>query len=465
MINKNLFSEFQPVSTKQWKQQIQFDLKGADYNETLVWESPEGIKVKPFYNNDDLLANSFKIKTRASEFKILQNIFVHDVAKSNKRAINTLSRGAEQIRFTITNEATSITDLMTNLPLQDVSYFFNLTFLSTNFVKNLTDFAVANQATFFVQNDPIYNLTATGNWYQNFEKDFENIGTMHDYATEASATVKPFFTSILSCKSTIYQNAGANITQQLAYTLAHINEYFNFIPNIKQPIVIEVAIGTNYLFEIAKIRALRLLFKTLAQQYNHNFDCHIIATPTKRNKTIYDYNINMLRTTTECMSAILGGADAIANLSYDNLYHKDNEFGDRIARNQLLILKEESYFNKVNNPADGAYYIENLTKQLAEKALQLFKEIEAKGGFIAQLINGNIQKKIYESAQKEQNLFNSGHEVLLGTNKHPNKNDRMKNDLELHPFAKFSTQKTLIIPIIETRLAEKTEQERLAQEQ
>ena len=139
---------------------------------------------------------------------------------------------------------------MTNLPLQDVSYFFNLTFLSTNFVKNLTDFAVANQAKFFVQNDPIYNLTATGNWYQNFEKDFENIGTMHDYTAEASATVKPFFTSTLSCKSTIYQNAGANITQQLAYTLAHINEYFNFIPNIKQPIVIEVAIGTNYLFEI-----------------------------------------------------------------------------------------------------------------------------------------------------------------------------------------------------------------------
>ena len=87
MITKNLFSEFQPVSTKQWKQQIQFDLKGADYNEALVWESPEGIKVKPFYNNDDLLANGFKIKTRASEFKILQNIFVHDVAKSNTPSI------------------------------------------------------------------------------------------------------------------------------------------------------------------------------------------------------------------------------------------------------------------------------------------------------------------------------------------------------------------------------------------
>jgi methylmalonyl-CoA mutase len=226
-----------------------------------------------------------------------------------------------------------------------------------------------------------------------------------------------------------------------------------------------VTVGTNYFFEIAKLRALRLLFKTLATEYNHNFDCHINATPTKRNKTLYDYNVNMLRTTTECMSAILGGADAVANLPYDALYHKDNEFGDRISRNQLLILKHESYFDKVNNPADGAYYIETLTVQLAEKALELFKDIERNGGLISQLIDGTIQRKINESGQKEQEFFDSGKEVLLGTNKYPNKNDQMKNDLELYPFVKQNARKTLITPIIEKRLAEKVEQERLSQEQ
>ena len=252
--------------------------------------------------------------------------------------------------------------------------------------------------------------------------------------------------------------------QQLAYTLAQINEYFNKIPAINQPITIEVTVGTNYFFEIAKLRALRLLFNTLASAYNHNFDCHIIATPTKRNKTLYDYNVNMLRTTTECMSAILGGADGVANLAYDAIYHKDNEFGDRISRNQLLVLKHESYFDKVNNPADGTYYIESLTEQLAEKALELFKDIEKNGGLISQLIDGTIQRKINESAQKEQELFDSGKEVLLGTNKYPNKNDQMKNDLELYPFVKQNARKTLITPIIEKRLAEKLEQERLAQE-
>jgi methylmalonyl-CoA mutase len=451
--NNNLFSDFDAVSSKQWKQQIQYELKGADYNETLVWESPEGIKVKPFYHNDETAVNLDAI-VPTKPFAIVQNIFVHDVKKSNARALETLQRGAESVRFTLENDAVSIEELMRNLPTENVNYYFNLLFLSVEFSNKISEFASKNKANIFVQNDPIGQLVKDGNWFENLEKDFEKLNTI------ASKTAVPF----LTISSGIYQNAGANIVQQLAYTLAQANEYFNRIPTINQPITIEVAVGTNYFFEIAKLRALRLLFNSLASEFNHNFDCHIIATPTKRNKTLYDYNVNMLRTTTECMSAILGGADAVANLAYDAIYHKDNEFGDRISRNQLLVLKHESYFDKVNNPADGAYYIETLTEQLAEKALELFKDIEKNGGLISQLIDGTIQRKINESAQKEQELFDSGKEVLLGTNKYPNKNDQMKNDLELYPFVKQNARKTLITPIIEKRLAEKLEQERLNNE-
>ena len=451
---KNLFPDFEPISSKQWKQQIQYELKGADYNETLVWESPEGIKVKPFYHSDES-ESKYQINTPTNAFAILQNIFVHEVKKSNERALDTLQRGAESIRFTIENEKISIDELMQQLPLENILYYFNLPFLSVDFVAKLNEFAVKNKANFIIQMDPIGQFCKDGNWFKNLDSDFEKLSAI------ASQTAIPF----LTISSGIYQNAGANMVQQLAYTLAHVNEYFNRIPKINATITIEVAIGTNYFFEIAKLRALRLLFSTLASEYNHNFDCTIIATPTKRNKTIYDYNVNMLRTTTECMSAILGNANAIANLPYDNLYHKDNEFGDRIARNQLLVLKHESYFDKVNNPADGAYYIENITEQLAEKALLLFKDIEEKGGFITQLIEGTIQKKIQESAHKEQDLFDSGKETLLGTNKYPNKNDKMKHDLELYPFVKQNPRKTLITPIIEKRLAEKLEQERLKLEE
>jgi methylmalonyl-CoA mutase len=448
----NLFNGFEKVTSKQWKQQIQFELKGADYNEKLVWESSEGIKVKPFYHNDeDNLTNN--VQTRVSEFKILQNNYVHDVEKSNSKTIDSLKRGAESIRFTIENETISLESLLKNLPFENVSYYFNLKFISIDFVNKLTEFASKNKATFLIQIDPIGQLVKDGNWYKNLETDFK-------FLNQVSSRI-PF----LTIQSGIYQNAGANMVQQLAYTLAHINEYFNRVENLNQPITIEVAVGTNYFFEIAKLRALRMLFNTLAKEYNHSHECNIIATPSKRNKTLYDYNVNMLRTTTECMSAILGGANEVANLPYDALYHKDNEFGDRIARNQLLVLKTESYFDKVNNPADGAYYIESLTEQLADKALELFKDIEANGGFITQLIEGTIQRKINESDQKEQELFDNGKEILLGTNKYPNKNDKMKHDLELYPFVKNNPRKTLITPIIEKRLAEKMEQERLNAEE
>lgn len=467
MANNNLFSDFEAVSSKQWKQQIQYELKGADYNETLVWESPEGIKVKPFYHNDDSEVSekvNLDAITPSKPFAIVQNIFVHDVKKSNARAVETLQRGAESVRFTFENDTISIEELMQNLPLENVNYYFNLPFLSVEFSNKINEFASKNKANIFVQNDPIGQLAKDGNWFENLEKDFEKLDIIAKNSHPLEGCPTGGVVSFLTISSGIYQNAGANILQQLAYTLAQANEYFNRIPAINQPITIEVAVGTNYFFEIAKLRALRILFNTLAAEYNHNFDCHIIATPTKRNKTLYDYNVNMLRTTTECMSAILGGADAVANLAYDAIYHKDNEFGDRISRNQLLVLKHESYFDKVNNPADGAYYIETLTEQLAEKALELFKDIEKNGGLVSQLIDGTIQRKINESAQKEQELFDSGKEVLLGTNKYPNKNDQMKNDLELYPFVKQNARKTLITPIIEKRLAEKLEQERLASE-
>lgn len=451
----NLFEDFNPISSKQWKQKIQFELDGADYNQTVIWNSPEDIQVKPFYHSDEFTKSAF-VKTQASEFKICQNIFVHDIDKSIKRAINTIERGAESLRFTIQNENIDVQKLLENLPLENRSVYFHLSFLSIDFVKKLDAISIQKKAIFYCNLDPIGHIAREGNWFTTSDKN--NFETLEKISKQVANL------SLLSIDSGLYQNSGANITQQIAYSLAHANEYLNRFPDITKPFVFEISVGTNYFFEIAKLRALRMLFKLIAAEYNPDLDCHFLVTPTKRNKTIYDYNVNMLRTTTECMSAVLGGADSVANLPYDSLYHKDNEFGDRIARNQLLILKHESYFDKVDNPADGSYYIESLTIQLAEKSLALFKDIEANGGFLKLLNDGTIKKKIQESANKEQELFDSKKEILLGTNKYPNKEDKMKHDLELFPFVKIKPRKTLITPIIEKRLAEKLEQERLEQE-
>jgi methylmalonyl-CoA mutase len=454
-MKNSLFSEFDPISSKQWKQKIQFELKGEDYNDTLIWNSPENIKVKPFYNQDDLQEN-LPVNPNANGFKICQNIFVFDLEKSIERALESIERGADNIIFTIENETIDVTKLLEKLPLETCEIYFNLSFISVNYILKIETIAKSRNAKIYCNLDPIGQLAKDGNWFNTEEKD--NFETLNLISKQVSNC------SIININSSLYQNAGANMVQELAYSLAHANEYLNRISTINQPIVFKISVGTNYFFEIAKLRAYRILFNCIAKEYNPNLECHLVVTPTKRNKTIYDYNVNMLRTTTECMSAIIGGADAIANLPYDALYHKDNEFGDRIARNQLLILKNESYFDKVNNPADGTYYIESLTHQLAEKALILFKDIEANGGFLKQLNEGIIKRKIQESADKEQELFDSGKEVLLGTNKYPNKDDKMKHDLELFPFVKVNPRKTLITPIIEKRLAEKLEQERLGKE-
>ena len=461
-MSKFLFEDFDEVSAKQWKQKIQYDLKGADYNDTLVWKSPEGINVKPFYHEDDFKEDFQPIPGQPQNWKIAQKIFIDDEKIANHIALDALKRGAEAIVFKAAEDFDPKT-VFKDFPFEQASIYFNLSFLSEAFYGKLIKFFSEKKATVFYNIDLIGNLARTGNWFHNLKRDHEIL----DHLLERHSTEN--FLSVDAC---LYQNAGANIVQQLAYALAHVNEYLNHIASASHSdsslneaeITFHLATGPNYFFEIAKIRALRKLYASLAKEYGTNQTCHILATPSKRNKTLYDYNVNLLRSTTECMSAILGGADTVCNLPYDALYHKSNEFGERISRNQLLILKHESYFDTVSNPADGTYYIESLTDELAEKALQLFKEIEKGGGFLQQLKEGIIQKKIKESAEKEQQLFDSGELKLLGTNYHPNKNDRMKDDLELFPFVKNNPVKTLIPPIVERRLSEITEQERLKTE-
>lgn len=455
-MTNRLFDIFPDVTASQWKQQIQVDLKGADYNQTLIWKTLEGIDVKPFYHPDDTLStNSITLPTQP--WRICQHIYAKTAKNANKKAVDAINRGAESILFSIDNPTVSITELLKNIHPSEVTIIVNFKFLADNYIKSIPNEILKE---LIVVNDVIHHLSVSGNWYNNLKTDL-------DAFTDIVQNCR-----CLTLDLEHYQNAGANITQQIAYSMAHVCEYLNVLDSKLEDhdkqqlnIVFKVSVGSNYFFEIAKIRALKLLWSTIANEFCVNVNCKIIATPTKRNKSIYDYNNNMLRTTTECMSAILGGADVVCNLPYDTIYHKDNEFGSRIARNQLLILKHESYFDKVENVVDGNYYINELTTQLAEKSLHLFKDIEQSGGLLEQLKQGTIQRKIKESANKEQALFKEGKLILLGTNKQPNKAETVKNNLELYPFVKHNPVKTIIAPIIESRLAENIEKERLENEQ
>ena len=449
-MNTYLFNDFKETTAAEWKQKIQVDLKGADYNSTLLWKTDEGITVKPFYTKED--RTQLKIKTPKKGFTICQSIYVENEEKANLFAIDSLKRGAKSIEFKVKSKF-NYKVLLNNLDLKNTLLYFNLKFLDSKFTIDLSNFINSKNCYFNI--DILGNLVNTGNWFSNLKNDHEELKKIIN-TTDNSICVN----------TSVYQNAGANNTQQLAYALAHANEYLNHFGSETAPkIHFNFSVGSNYFFEIAKLRAFRLLWQSLLTEYEvKDNTTHIFTQPSLRNKTLYDYNVNMLRTTSECMSAVLGGADTVSNISYDDIFHTSNEFGERISRNQLLILQQESELSEAQNFADGAYYIESITQQLAQNALEIFKSIEKGGGFLKQLKEGIIQRKIKEAAEKEQKKFDSGEIVLLGTNKLQNDKDTIKNDLEIFPFVNIRTEKTLIQPIIQKRLAEKLEQERLENE-
>ncbi|WP_459211982.1 methylmalonyl-CoA mutase subunit beta [Aquimarina rhabdastrellae] len=447
-----LFDMFDPISAKQWKQKIQVDLKGADYNETLIYKSHEGIDIKPFYNSEDTQHIDQQIDMPSS-WNIAQQIVIEDVDQANTLALQAVKEGAESLFFHIPNETIDFKAVLVGIPTT-ISLYISMDFISISLADILNQVA-NNGYTIYALNDIIGHLAQEGNWFDSLTKDHQNLEQILQNSTLKSS---------LSIDLELYQNGGATIIQQLAYSLSHANEYLNHLENKditilrNTPIIFNVAVGGNYFFEIAKLRALRLLWATLAKEYAVSEECHLIVSPSHRNKTILDYNVNMLRSTTECMSAILGGANTVYNLPYDTIYSNPNDFGNRIAINQLHVLKSESYFGMVDNPADGVYYIESLTAQFAEKALVLFKNIEAGGGFLHQLKEGTIQRKLKESTDREQELFDTNKISLTGTNTYQNKEEQLPS-LEKSPFMEIRSRKTLISPILKRRLSEKIEKE------
>jgi len=449
-MNSFLFDEFKEVTPAAWKQKIQVDLKGDDYNDALLWKTDEGIVVKPFYTKED--RTHHKLEMPEKGFNICQTIFVDDEKIANSIAIDAIKRGVNSIQF-VANSSFNYKVLLENLDIKLTILYFKFNFLNEEFQIEIANF-VDSKNTYF-QTDIIGNLAESGKWFISLKEDHKKLMDIIKSSDNC-----------ISVSGDLYQNAGANCTQQLAYSLAHAHEYLNYFgKEVIEKIHFTFSVGTNYFFEIAKLRAFRLLWKTLTKEYEaDNSEAHIFVQSTLRNKTLYDYNVNMLRTTSESMSGILGGANTISTIPYDAIYHKSNEFGERIARNQLLILQQESYLKEAQNFADGAYYVESLTTQLAEHSLAIFKQIEKGGGFIKQLKEGIIQRKINDTALKEVVDFNNDKIKLLGTNSQPNRNDKMKDNLELYPFVKQRNIKTLITPIIRKRLSESFEKERLESE-
>ncbi|MGB2341378.1 MAG: methylmalonyl-CoA mutase family protein [Flavobacteriaceae bacterium] len=447
-MKQKLFSEFKSNTNQEVWSQILKDLNGLDLKSTLYWESLDGITTQPIYdresNHSKRIINSFPEQWSAAHTLDVE-LDIESLVHSCKALVEL---DTEVVFLSLKNEKISFKNLFEALKPFQIKIYFVFYFIPNRKFLEDVESNLLNQNNCFLLFDPIASLAKTGDWMTDQKTDMEYWSQLIRNSKQRT----PIYVD-----TRIHQNAGATIPQQLAYGISQAVDYLSLIElsSIDEvEILFHLAVGSNYFFEIAKIQALKTVFSQVSSIFNFRITFKIIAEPSKRNMTLQDYNNNMLRTTTAMMAAILGGADFINNLAYDSIINPPNNFGDRIAQNQLLILKNESYFDKVTNPIQGSYYIEKLTEEFAELSLEQFKYLETNHGFLNQLLHGKIQKEIQDSADKEQFLFDSGDLVLVGSNKYQD-HEASKTVTTLQH--RKTPKAGVVKPIIEKRLAEKTE--------
>ena len=448
--NEKLFSEFPPVSTEQWEEKIIEDLKGADYDKKLVWKTPEGINVKPYYRSEHISAlpylGSFPghypfvrgNKTIDNSWEIRQHIDVADITKANRIAVDALAKGATALSLDVSKveSADDLVVLLKNISLGSTDIHFYGSRNYPNLLNHLLEFgkkanADLTQLKGSFDFDPISYLLLHGDFYHHESVDF---GQTFDLI-KLGGKIAPDF-RFISINGHYMHNSGGNIVQELAFAMASVSDYVAMLTG-KGLTADEViprlnfifSSGSNYFMEIAKFRAARMLWARIAEQYKPGdkkiMKAYVHAITSNWNKTVYDPYVNMLRTTTEAMAAAVAGVDSITVNPFDTPFKEADHFSRRIARNQQILLKEEAYLDKVIDPAAGSYYIEQLTNSLAVHAWELFVKVEQMGGMMQAVKDGFVQDEVGKNANARRQDVANRRQVLLGTNQHPNQDERM----------------------------------------
>lgn len=476
---EKLFSEFKAPTRQEWLDKIQVDLKGADFNKRLVWRTNEGFNVQPFYLKEDLenlktpeaLPGEFPFvrgnKKKNNEWYVRQNIVVDDAKSANAKALSLLNKGVDSLGFRIPGNSVSaelVETLLEGIVCDAVELNFNtckrhslelVTILDEYFTKKGYD---KTKITGSLDWDPMEKIVMKG----------YDVTPILAFAPRLVETMKeyPNFRTI-SVNAVSLNNSGAYIVQELGYALAWGNEYLNMLveagvapdfaaSNIK----FNLGISENFFMELSKFRAARLLWAEIVKQYEPKDDASCMmcvnAITSKYNMTLFDSYVNLLRSQTEAMSAALAGVNSIEVTPFDAIYETPNEFSERIARNQQLLLKEESHFDKVVDPGAGSYYIEELTTSLANEGWKIFLNVEDNGGFLEAVKKGIVQDDINATNVKRHGAAASRKEFILGTNQFPNFTEKSEGKLPLASSCSCGSghhHEAAFTPIQSTRLA------------
>jgi len=499
---EKLFSEFPSVSTEEWLAKIQVDLKGADFEKKLVWKTNEGFKVQPFYRMEDL-KDLKSIDSLPGEFPYLrgtkkdnnlwlvrQDIVVDDATAANSKALDILNKGIDSLGFRIKGKSLS-PELIETLLKDICAECVELNFATCpNKVVELAQILVD----YFKKKGYDLSKLIGSVEYDHFNvmlkkgKEKEDFVQTCKQLLDITAELPKYRTFTVHANS--LTNAGAYIYQELGYALAWGNEYLRQLTDAGLPaaavakkIKFVMGVSTNYFMEIAKFRAARTLWANIVASYNP--ECHgecknqgangecrcaakmkIHAETSQYNQTVFDSYVNLLRSQTEAMSAALAGIDSMTLIPFDKAYKEPDEFSEHLARNQQLLLKEESHFDKVVDPAGGSWYIETLTASIAREGWKQFLSVYEDGGFETAVRSGKVQETINSSNKARHEAFAKRRETLLGTNQFPNFNetvaDKIVEDTACH--CGCVTEEKTIDTLCTKRLADEFEALRLATE-
>ncbi|MGA3105610.1 MAG: methylmalonyl-CoA mutase family protein [Terriglobales bacterium] len=419
MSSETLLHEFPPVSTQAWEDVIAKDLKGADYAKKLVWQTEEGLAVKPYYRAENIVGLEYldaapgnfpfvRGDRAAADWRIREEIEALDPAEANRAACAAVVAGAEEIAF---------------LQVQ-IAGAPDLTVLLAHLQEIPVHFQGAGEALIRLLLGRKPNSRVSTGW-----DPFKNLDFAAEVIAKSPATFVPFTIS-----GSEFEESGATAVQEVGFTLAAGIDFLAEMQSRKADInraaasvTFSFAIGSNYFFQIAKLRAFRLLWARAVESFGgtrESAKARIHARTSRWNETVYDPHVNILRGTTEAMSAALGGADSISVAPFDECYKAPDEASRRLARNTQILLKQEALLSRVADPGGGSYCLEVITDFIAREGWKTMQAIEAAGGFRKALADGQIQRAVEQSLAAKEKAVASRRRIFTGTNQHSNLSEK-----------------------------------------
>lgn len=440
-------NSFPKVAMEEWVEQAEKALKGKPISK-LNTVTYEGITRKPVYTKNDINDHSFKQLIDKSDWTVSQQLYPStSFEELNAQLKQELRSGLQSIHFAtypstepnalVIKEQKDIKTIFSEISLNNIPLQIHAGSSATTFINALIDSGMeTNNLQGIIGADPVGELAATGTLNKPLKQYYDEMKSNIEWKENNAPYLKTVW-----IQSNPYHNGGANAVQELAAAMATAVEYLQELMNrgmsidaASQEIAFTFPVGSDFFMELSKLRAARVLWANIVEAFGGDDQAQkmtVHATTSMFTKSNLDPYVNMLRTTTEAFSAAIGGADSI---NVDSYQQGGDVFSRRIARNTHYILKEESFLDKVVDPAAGSYYVENLTNQLADEAWNLFQKLEKLGGIVEALRRNFLQDCIAEVKGKRLKDVQNRKKVLVGTNMYANLQEELKQQISSKPI-------------------------------